>query len=38
MRKEMHYYWKCKNGLLITDSSIELYAVMSDNDELLNAL
>ena len=23
------YYWKCKNGVVITDNSIESYAVMS---------
>lgn len=35
MRK---YYWKCKNGVVITDTAIESYAIMCCNDELLNAL
>ena len=32
------YYWKCKNGVVITDNAIESYAVMSYNDELLNCV
>lgn len=32
------YYWKCKNGVVITDTAVESYAVMYCNDKLLNAL